>query len=321
MKWCKKGHINCLRFLAPGMILTAISLLFPGRSMAQQDPMYTQYMENLVMVNPGYAGYKDVMTVMAVSRDQWVSMPDAPVTRTLAANTPIANTNMGLGISFLTDKVGPVRQTGFYADYSYRLLFNNNRTLALGLKAGVNFYDAGISGLETNESGDPVFAHDINRNFLPNIGIGAFYYTDKHYFGLAIPKLLENKINENGFSVQNISREQIHVFFMAGYVFDINRIVKFKPSILTKYVKNAPVSIDMNTTFLFYDRLWLGAMYRWGDSFGGLFQLKATDQIKIGYSYDLPISKLGAYNKGTHEIMVSYDFNLSGGRMRSPRYF
>jgi type IX secretion system PorP/SprF family membrane protein len=108
---------------------------------------------------------------------------------------------------------------------------------------------------------------------------------------------------------------------MTGYVFDINRIVKFKPSILTKYVKNAPVSVDLNTTFLFYDRLWLGAMCRLGDSFGGLFQLRVTNQIKIGYSYDLSISGLGAYNKGTHEIMVSYDFDLSRGRMRSPRYF
>jgi type IX secretion system PorP/SprF family membrane protein len=108
---------------------------------------------------------------------------------------------------------------------------------------------------------------------------------------------------------------------MSGYVFDVNRIVKFKPSILARYVKNAPVSFDLNGTFLFYDRLWLGAMYRAGDSFGGLFQVQATTQIKIGYSYDLPISRLGAYNNGTHEIMVSYDFNLRPGKVRSPRYF
>ena len=113
----------------------------------------------------------------------------------------------------------------------------------------------------------------------------------------------------------------MHVFFMSGYVFDVNRIVKFKPSILAKYVKNAPVSIDLGATFLFYDRLWLGGIYRVGDSFGGLFQLQITDQIKIGYSYDLPINQLGAYNNGTHEVMVSFDFNLRPDRVRSPRYF
>jgi type IX secretion system PorP/SprF family membrane protein len=108
---------------------------------------------------------------------------------------------------------------------------------------------------------------------------------------------------------------------MAGYVFDVNRIVKFKPFILAKYVKNAPVSFDLNGTFLFYDRLWLGAMYRVGDSFGGLFQIQATKQVKVGYSYDLPINRLGAFNNGTHEIMVSFDFNLRPGKVRSPRYF
>jgi type IX secretion system PorP/SprF family membrane protein len=290
-------------------------------SFAQQDPMYTQYMENLLTLNPAYAGSKDILSMMVVSRNQWVSMPGAPVTRTFSLHSPITGTKMGLGLSFLNDQVGPVKQTGIYADYSYTLSFSNRRSLSLGLKGGVNFYEAGISDLATNDPNDPVFANDINRSFLPNVGVGAFYFTGKYYLGLSLPKLIENKINKNGVSTQSISKEQMHVFFMAGYVFDVNRIVKFKPSILTKYVKNAPVSLDMTGTFLFYERLWLGAMYRVGDSFGGLFQLQATNQLKIGYSYDLPVNELGAYNGGTHEIMVTFDFNFGRGRVRSPRYF
>jgi type IX secretion system PorP/SprF family membrane protein len=302
-------------------ILVTGVLLWGFDSLAQQDPMYTQYMENLQTVNPAYAGSKDLLSVMAVARNQWVSLPGAPDTRTLAAHTPISTTNMGLGFSLLSDKIGPVKQIGFYVDYSYRLNFSNNRTLALGLKAGVNFYDAGLADLTTNDPNDPVFANDINRNFLPNFGIGTFFYTNKYYIGLSIPKFIENTINENGITTQNTSREKMHVFFMSGYVFDVNRIVKFKPSILAKYVKNAPVSIDINGTVLFYDRLWLGTMLRIGDSVGGLFQIQVTNQIKIGYSYDLPISKLGAYSNGTHEFMISYDFNPRSGRIRSPRYF
>jgi len=288
---------------------------------AQQDPMYTQYMENLMTINPAYAGSKDLLSMMVVARNQWVSMPGAPDTRTFAIHSPVTGSSMGLGLSFLSDNIGPVKQTGMYVDYSYILNFSHGRKLALGLKGGVNFYEAGISGLTTNDPNDPVFANDINRNFLPNVGVGAFFHADRYYLGLSLPKLLENKINKNGNSTQSISKEQIHMFFMAGYVFDVNRIVKFKPSILTKYVKNAPVSFDLNGTFLFYDKLWLGAMYRLGDSFGGLFQLQVSNQIKIGYSYDLPINQLGAYNNGTHEIMVSYDFSLGSGKVRSPRYF
>ena len=303
-------------------VLLVIAVMFCALELfAQQDPMYTQYMENLLTLNPAYAGSKDMLSMMVVSRNQWVSMPGAPITRSFMMHSPIKGQQMGLGLSFLSDKVGPVKQSGIYADYSYTLSFSNRRSLSLGLKAGVNFFEAGIADLATNDPNDPVFASDINRSFLPNFGVGAFYFTEKYYFGLSIPKLIENKINKNGVSTQSISKEQMHVFFMAGYVFDVNRIVKFKPSVLTKYVKNAPVSLDMTGTFLFYERLWLGAMYRVGDSFGGLLQLQATNQLKIGYSYDLPINKLGAYNNGTHEIMVTFDFNFGSGRVRSPRYF
>lgn len=315
------GFIGKLKHQFVRIALALVLLFCAGGSFAQQDPMYTQYMENLLTLNPAYAGSKDLLSMMVVSRNQWVSMPGAPRTRTFAMHSPVYGAKMGLGFSFLSDNVGPVKQTGVYADYSYTLSFSDRRSLSLGLKGGVNFFEAGISELTTNDPNDPIFANDINRKFLPNFGVGAFYFTPRYYLGLSVPKLIENTINKNGVSTQIISKEQMHVFFMAGYVIDINRIVKFKPSILTRYVKNAPVSLDITGTFLFYERFWLGSMYRVGDSFGGLLQLQATDQLKVGYSYDLPINKLGAYNNGTHEIMVTFDFDFGSGRVRSPRYF
>jgi len=317
----KHRYIKHFRLAIARIILAGLGLFCVTESLAQQDPMFTQYMENLSIINPAYAGSKELLNIMVVSRNQWVSMPDAPVTNSFLMNSPIKESNMGLGFSVLSDKVGPVKQTGFYADYAYRLYFSNQRVLSLGMKGGVNFYDASLTNLSTNDPNDPVFANDINRNFLPNLGVGAFFYSSRYYVGLSLPKLIENEINKNEVSIQNVSKEEMHVFFMSGYVFDVNRIVKFKPSILAKYVKNAPVSLDLGATFLFYDRLWLGGIYRVGDSFGGLFQLQITDQIKIGYSYDLPINQLGAYNNGTHEVMVSFDFNLRPDRVRSPRYF
>jgi len=314
-------YIAKIRLFFSRLILATVILLGSVDLFAQQDPMYTQYMENLQTVNPAYSGSKDLLSVMAVVRNQWVSLPGAPDTRTLSGHSPIGTTNMGLGFSLLSDDIGPIKQTGFYTDYSYRLYFNNNRILALGLKAGVNFYDAGLTDLTTNDPNDPVFANDINRKFLPNFGVGAFFYTNKYYFGLSVPKLIQNTINENGVTIQNTSKEKMHVFFMSGYVFDVNRILKFKPSILAKYVNNAPASVDLSGTFVFYERLWLGTMFRIGDSLGGLLQLQVSNQIKIGYSYDLPVNKLGAYNNGTHEFMISYDFNPRSGRIRSPRYF
>lgn len=306
-----------LKRVAAIVSLMLISVL----SYSQQNALFTQYLENIMLINPAYAGSKDGVSLMAVSRNQWVSLTGAPVTRSISLNSPVSVYNMGLGFSLTRDEIGPTTQTTFFADYSYKLFLAENKTLLLGIKGGVNFYEAGLTNLVLNDPNDPVFASDFNRNFLPNVGVGAFYHTNNYYLGLSVPKIIENIINKNSISTQNINRERIHLFFMAGYVHDINRIIKFKPAILTRFVKNAPVSFDLNTTFMFYDRLWLGAMYRLGDSLGGIFQLQVTDQIKLGYSFDLPISALGAYNKGTHEIMLTYDFALAKGKVRSPRYF
>lgn len=316
-----RNRIEQLWRTVTGIFLVFAPMFFTGNAYAQKEPLYTQYMENLMAINPAYAGSKDLLSMMVVSRNQWVSISEAPVTRTFAANSPINGTNMGLGFSFLSDQAGKLKHTSLNFDYSYTLHFNNRRNLALGLKGGVNFYEARIAGLLTNDPNDPVFASDINRNFLPNFGVGAFYNTDRYYFGISVPQIINNTINKNGFATDHFNLKEISLFFMGGYVFYVNRIVKFKPSVLANVIRNTPVSVSMNGTFLFYDRLWLGAMYRPGDSFGGLFQLQVTDQVKIGYSYDLTISKLGVFSSGTHEIMVSFDFNLNKGKVRSPRYF
>jgi type IX secretion system PorP/SprF family membrane protein len=317
----KQTHISKIKYLLSRIILGFGMMFCVLESSAQQDPMYTQYMENLVTINPAYAGSKDLLSVMFVSRNQWVSMPDAPFSNTLSLNSPIKDLNMGLGFSIMSDKIGPIKQTGFYLDYAYRLYFNNKRTLSLGLKGGVNFYDANLTDLPTNDPNDPVFSSDINRNFLPNLGVGAFFYTDQYYIGLSFPKLIENTINKNAVATENISKEEIHVYFMSGYVFDLNRIVKFKPSILTKYVKNSPLAMEFGATLLFYDTFWLGAIYRIGDSFAGMCQFQITKQLKVGYSYDFPVNQLGIYNNGTHEVMINFDFDLKPGKVRSPRYF
>ncbi|TDO04046.1 type IX secretion system membrane protein PorP/SprF [Sunxiuqinia elliptica] len=288
---------------------------------AQQDPMYTQYMNNILSVNPAYAGSGDVLSLMVMSRNQWVAFEGAPSTQSFVMHSPITRYHMGVGFSLLKDQLGPISQTGAYVDYSYSIDFDRGRYLSFGLKGGVNFYEAGLTDLETVDSNDPVFSNDVNRNFLPNVGVGLYYNSQRFVAGFSVPKLIRNDINSTDFSSEFVSKEKIHLFFMAGYVFDINRILKFKPYFLTKYVQNAPVSVDLTAQFLFYEKLWLGAMYRVGDALGGMMQVQITNQLKVGYSYDITATDFGTYNNGTHEILVSYDFNFGRGKIMSPRYF
>lgn len=314
-------QFNSLKLQFTRIILVFLLMFIVVESFGQQDPIYTQYMENLMNINPAYAGSRDLLSMMVVSRNQWVGMAHSPDTRALSINAPVGRTNMGLGLSFLSDQVWPIKQNGLYFDYSYTLHFRDRSKLAFGLKAGVNFYQANVASLKTNDPNDPVFSSDFNHSFLPNLGVGAFYHTPRFYAGISVPKLIKNTINKSGFSSGQFSKEEVNIFLMSAYVFDVNRSVKFKPSILSRFVFNAPVSFDLNSTFIFSDRLSLGAMWRLGDSLGALFQVQTNNNMKIGYSYDYPISRLGAFNQGTHEIMVSFDLELSNGKVRSSRYY
>ena len=300
-------------------ILLIVALLVSAKGRAQQDPLFSQYMFNTLAVNPAYAGSADVFTVMALSRHQWVGFAGAPATQTVLAHTPLPKENMALGFSLLNDKVGPTRQTGAYLDYAYRIRTGPSSRLAFGLKGGVNLYQADLAALT---SVDPDAASvNITGKALPNFGFGLFWHTPRAYLGLSTPKLLQNDIDAVSQAGIVTASEVRHFFLLGGYVMDLDRSIKFKPSFMLRAVSGAPLSVDLNANFLFRERIWLGAMYRLGNSIGVLGQYQVNDQFRIGYAFDLTTTRIGAYNAGTHEIMLNYDLRFFTGRTVSPRYF
>lgn len=301
-------------------IVTLVMLLLAaGPASAQQDPLYSQYMFNTLAFNPGYAGSAGVFTTMALSRHQWVGLEGAPTTQTLLAHSPLRAANMALGMSLINDKVGPTRQTSFYADYAYRIRTGGEAQLAFGLKGGVNMYQADLAGLT---SVDPDAANvNISSKALPNFGFGLFWHAERYYLGLSAPKLLENTVEQAGSSGVVTVTQARHYFMLGGYVFDVGPDLKAKPSFMLRMVEGAPLSLDLSANFLLRDRIWFGAMYRVGNSVGALGQYQINDQFRVGYAFDLTTTQLGAYNAGTHEIMLSYDFRFIKGRTVTPRYF
>lgn len=291
-------------------------------SFAQQDPMYTQYMNQILSVNPAYAGAKGVTSASIIAREQWVGIEGHPSTQTMFVHSPV-NNEMGAGVSIVNDEIGPVKNTAIFGDYSYTITYPGERYLALGLKAGFSFYRAGLSTVDlgSGDPNDPAFLYDVTRSFLPNAGVGVYFSSPDYYLGVSIPKLVSNQITEKDVEIGTISREQLHAFFMGGYVFDVNRILKFKPYFMVRATPNAPLSVDLTAQVVFIDKLWAGVTYRLGNSFGALLQVQVNEQLKIGYAYDLTTTSLGAYNSGTHEILLNFDFSFGRGRVRSPRYF
>ncbi len=287
-------------------------LLFGAKSKlyAQQDPLYTQHVDNLLMINPGYAGSSETGKFLLVARSQWVSFDGAPETRSFSYNTLVPDKDIGFGISLLSDKIGPLKQTGVYADYSYHLKLSETFNLGLGIKGGVSFYRANLTGLEVVNP-DPIFDNDIYENFLPNVGLGFFMYSDNSYFGISTPQLIENIITHEGVSIEYVNRQQIHLYFNAGHQFDLSNGFALKTSTLFRWVKGAPISFDLNAQIGFKDRMWIGAMYRVNAAYGVVMQVKPTPKMTIGYAYDLTTTELNSYSNGTHEIMFGYELNLT----------
>ena len=300
--------------------LIAVFLLgILGSVSAQQDPMFTQYMHNPVSINPAYAGSRGTLNVVAMHRQQWVGIDEAPKTLALSINSPFLSYNVGVGLSLLYDQLGPVKQTGIYADYAYHLKVTNRTKLSFGLKGGVNIYDINLLDLIGSEGDDHVAMYGARRLYHPNFGFGTYLYSERFYLGLSIPKLLQNNLSDDKNTL--INKEERHFFLASGVVLDVTENIKFKPSTTVRIVNGSPVSVELSAAVLLHDRLWLGGMFRFGDAAGAMVKFDLTNQLSVGYSFDYTLSELRPFNQGTHEVFISYDFARRNRKTLSPRYF
>ena len=294
-------------------------------SHAQQAPMYTHYMYNTLAVNPGYAGSRGALTVTALDRLQWVDFKGAPMTQTLTMHAPLRNEHIGIGLSVLNDKIGPVNNTSVTADFAYIMKLSRKSKLALGLSATANMMQAGLNSLQLDQQADPIYQNNISNHMTPNFGFGAYYSRERFYAGISVPDLLQNNYStvklENGATA--IGKEQQHYYFIAGTMINITDNLAFKPTTLIKVTAAAPAQADFTASFVIMKKLLIGAMFRSGDAFGGLVGFDVNDQFHIGYSYDWSYGlQTSKYNQGSHEIVLRYDFVFASKKqIHSPRYF
>jgi type IX secretion system PorP/SprF family membrane protein len=293
---------------------------------AQQDPQYTHYMYNMNVVNPGYAtGTSSSLNLGSLYRTQWLGSVGGPETLTLFAHAPL-NKKVEVGLSMISDDIGDgaKKENNFYADVAYVLQLEGNHKFSFGLKAGVTTLQSNFNGfrLESgNADTDLAFAKDVNVT-TPNIGVGAFYFTDRYYIGLSVPNLLPSTHIEETSGINAIGSENIHAFFTAGYVFKISDAFKLKPAFMTKFVPGAPLALDLTANVLYNNKFELGVAYRLKDAISALTAINVTKNIKVGYAYDYTLSNLGQFNSGSHEIFVLFNFDLiSKGYDKSPRFF
>lgn len=299
--------------------LSSVVLLFllSDFLFAQQNPQYTQYMYNMNVINPAYAGSKESLSLTGLYRKQWSGLEGAPETFTLSLHSPVGE-KVGLGLSAIKDEIGPVEETNVYADFSYTLDLSESIKLALGVKAGMTFHEVGLNGLELIHPGDPFFSENIDNNYF-NVGAGAFLYADNFYVGLSVPNMIKSvHLDEHGLKYGS---QELHYFTTAGYIFDINDNFKLKPSVMVKSSFDAPVSFDANINALFFERFELGASYRLEDSFSGIVGIQITPMMRVGYAYDHVVSDLKGLGSASHEVILTFDLYFAKKVLRSPRFF
>jgi type IX secretion system PorP/SprF family membrane protein len=302
-------------------IIKIIAVLFTVTTMySQQDAQYTQYMYNMNILNPAYAGSQKTLSIGLLGRSQWVGIDGAPKTFTASINAPIKR-NIGLGFSVIADEIGPVKEQNVYADFSYTLQTSENSNLALGIKGGFTFLDAKLSQLDLGDNvPDDLFTNnDLNRT-SPNFGVGAYYYTDRFYIGLSMPNMLKTLHFEKKGGVVARAIEDVHYFITSGVVFNASDNLKLKPSVMFKAVKGAPLSIDLSGNALINNRFELGLNWRLDDSVSGMFNILISPSTRIGYAYDYTLSNIGDFNSGSHEVFLLFTISNSRAGL-SPRFF
>ena len=298
-------------------ILTIICAFILQSMYSQQDSQYTQYMYNTPLVNPAYAGSRETITAFLLHRNQWVGLDGAPVTNNFSVNMPVGDSNFGIGLNFVNDKIGPVNENEISADLAYFIQISENYKLSLGLKGTANLFQLDVNKLRIYDPADPQF-QNMDTEFSPNVGAGLYLFSDKTYFGLSVPSFFESyRYNDNNIE---ITKEKMHFYFIAGHVFTLSENIDFKPALLSKIVEGAPLQADVTANFLFFDKLTLGAAYRWDASVSALAGFQISDSWFIGYGYDLETTKLANYNSGSHEIFLRYEF-FNRSRVSAPRFF
>jgi type IX secretion system PorP/SprF family membrane protein len=289
----------------------------------QQDAQFTQYMYNMSVINPAYAtAQDDNINLGLIHRSQWVGSVGAPSTSSFFAHSTIAN-NMEGGISIVHDQIGDVvNDTNLFIDYAYVLNLSETAKLSFGVKAGLSFFSTNFNGFVYSDPlPDPTFAENISRTF-PNLGTGAFYFTDNYYLGLSIPNLLKSKHLDESSGIVTEGTESLHMYITGGYVFRINQSLLIKPAFMAKSVSGAPLSFDITSNILINNNVEFGLGYRFEDGISGLVNFRITPNLRIGYAYDYTVSNLGRFNSGTHEVILLFDLSKIGsGYDKSPRFF
>lgn len=314
-----------IKTMKKSILIIIVAIFSSFIAQAQYDAMFTQYMFNEMYINPAYTGSKEAMAVNLTHRQQWVNFPGRPITTSFTLHGPLANDKMGLGLSLLNEQIGKLNRNLVYLNYAYRLKVSDKGKLSFGLMGGIHNQVNKLSELKATESGDIQISNNTPSLISPNFGAGIYYYTNKMYVGVSVPRMVDDSymFDQSGDVIKSnkLNANKFHYYLTGGYLFDINEDLKLKPQAMIKMVQNAPLQYDINVNALIKNKIWAGLSYRSGADVSVLLGIQLNPQFLVNYSYDYALTKIQKYSQGSHEITLGYLFSYKQRKVVTPRYF
>lgn len=308
---CRTIHTK-IQLVTSLLGLFVISGFWCTPSFAQTDPIFTQYMTSIQTVNPAYAGMWEKVGIQVFTRRYYVGHDGAPLTRAVSFYSPVKNENNGIGLNIVDDRIGYEKKLTITGDYAFQVRLDWKTYLRLGLKAGIINYDNLLTQYKLYPDGidDPLFMEDVDINFMVSWGLGAMVYSKDYYISFSIPQIIENNFQANRNNYSSLA-ELRYAYLIGAYMWGKQRQIRFKPSFMIKGAIGAPIQADISANFMFYNKFWIGGMYRTNNTVAAIMQLELLKNIKIGYAVDYSISQeFRKYQLGTHEIRLIYEYDF-----------
>ena len=326
-----KDQVN-QKYSLKGLIvfLTMISMTVQ----AQQLPQFSQYIFNGLHINPAYAGYKGDGYIQSTYRSQWINFPGAPKTLSFTADLSANEGRMGLGVTYLKDRISLTEINVGMLTYSYRIATGDKSMLSLGVSAGISEYAFDPTEMVVVNNPDPLPPSSRVAATTPNMNTGLFFHSDKFYAGLSA----YNLIGRRALLRQDIAVafHDFHYYLTVGGMMRLADNVQLKPSILIKHVKGSPTSYDLNAMFLFRERVWLGGSFRSNvrvfedqlqedlskrNAVALVMEYFVLPSMRIGYAYDYNLNAFNSYRTESHELSVGVYLNRQRKIIYNPRWF
>ncbi|PKP23038.1 MAG: hypothetical protein CVU05_01285 [Bacteroidetes bacterium HGW-Bacteroidetes-21] len=287
--------------------LLALLVISALTGKAQFFQHYSHYHMNGFIINPAYAGSRDVMSAVFLHRDQWIGFPGAPVTQTLSMHSPLKNINSAVGINIFNDKISVSRHTGIFFDYAYRFKTGKNSRLSLGLSAGISFFRSALGEIQTTTGNDQAFDGTNFKYTTPNFGFGMFYTGKRFFAGLSWPLMVKYASDLSNNIPDSLMVSPINRFLQAGYIFKLNDDLDIKTTIMIRNYEQFEGQLDLTAGLIVYKTLLIGFAIRSKDAFTGLIEFQVNDKFRIGYAHDFVTSGLAKYTHGSNEIVLRYE--------------